>query len=353
MNEPTISGTATVRDAVRVIELVRKTIAVVLGDDGAVLGTVSDGDVRRAIMSGHGLDGPVSQIMNPEPALAVEGSSDSYLMHMLGERGLEAVPVVDSHGKFVRVVYRGDLERQPAERRETFACAVIMAGGPGSRLGELTRSTPKPMLPVGGTPLLERAVHRLADAGVKRIYIAVNYLHHKIEDHFRDGGEFGVEIRYLREKQRLGTAGALSLMQESPEGQLLVINGDVLTTFDYSRLYAYHLEQRANLTVGVIEYHVEIPYGVVRVTDDLASGLEEKPSQRFLCNAGIYGLSPDMLARIPKAQPYDMTQLIEQSIGAGERVHVFPIHEYWTDIGHPEDLERARSDVNRLDGTHG
>jgi NDP-sugar pyrophosphorylase family protein len=231
-------------------------------------------------------------------------------------------------------------------RADGFWGAVIMAGGEGRRLRPFTTNRPKPMIEIGGVPLLERQVRGLVAAGLRRIYISTNYLGHLIEDHFGDGLCFDADICYLREKDKLGTAGSLSLLPQRPDGPLLVMNGDVLTTSDYGRLLAYHQEHEAYMTVGVIEYRVEIPFGVVRVEGTSAVALEEKPSQSFLCNAGIYVLSQGALDLIPAGGPHNMTDVIETAIAMRRTVSVFPIHEYWTDIGNPADLEKARRQFN-------
>jgi len=201
---------------------------------------------------------------------------------------------------------------------------------------------PKPMLPIGGAPLLERQIRGMVSRGLKRIFISTNYLGHVIEAHFGDGREFGAEIEYLREKEKRGTAGALALLPEPPKGPLLVINGDVLTTSDYGRMLDYHAEHGGYLTVAAIEYRVEIPFGVIHTTGVRATGLEEKPSQRYLCNAGMYVLSPEALDLVPAEGFFNMTDVIEAAIAAGRPVSVFPIHEYWTDIGSPSDLATAQ-----------
>lgn len=349
MKQLTVAQNETVREAIRVIELARKTIAVVVSESGQLLGTVSDGDIRRAIMAGHGLDDSIVEVMNRNPTTALEGSSEEQLARILSDRGLEALPLVDRNNRFIRVVHAQDLGHHDHATSRTFERAVIMAGGLGKRLGRLTRNTPKPMLPVGGMPLIERSIKGMAGAGVKSVYIAVNYLHDRIEDYFGDGTDLGIRIRYLKEEQRLGTAGALSLIDEDLTEPLLVVNGDVLTKCDYGRLYEYHVEGGACMTIGLIQHRIEIPYGVVDMAEDRVIGMREKPAQSFFCNAGIYALSADVLNHLPRNEPIDMTDIIQSLIDRGESVKAFPIHEYWTDIGLPADLERARKDVAEMD----
>lgn len=174
-----------------------------------------------------------------------------------------------------------------------------MAGGEGMRLRPLTETIPKPMVDIGGVPLIERQIQRLVRAGIRRAYISVNYLSHIIEKHFGDGVDFGLEICYLREQEKLGTAGALSLLPERPVAPIIVMNGDILTTSDFGSLYAFHNNYSAQVTVAAVDYRVNIPYGVIRAEGPYVTELAEKPSQRFLCNAGIYAVSPLALGMLP------------------------------------------------------
>jgi dTDP-glucose pyrophosphorylase len=344
MNEAKIGRNASIRDAIAAIERTRRFIAAVVDDENRLLGVVSDGDIRRAILQGQTVDSPITGAMSVDPIVASDKATREELLHLMLTKGVAAVPVVDRTGRLTRIVQVTDFQGRelPTIRAEGFWGAVIMAGGEGRRLRPLTADLPKPMIEVGGVPLLERQVRALVECGVLRIFIATNYLGHLIEDHFRDGSEFGARIQYLREDVKLGTAGALSLLPEDPLGPLLVLNGDVITSSDYGKLLAYHNEQKALITMAAIEYRVEIPFGVVQVQDMHAVAIEEKPSQRFLCNAGIYALSPSVLALIPAGQPCNMTSVIERTIAGGHTVSVFPLHEYWTDIGNPHDLERAQ-----------
>jgi dTDP-glucose pyrophosphorylase len=343
VSEAVLSPAATLRDAVRVIERTRRFLAAVVDEDKKLLGVISDGDIRRAILSGQNLDGPAARAMTREPIVASASSSPSELENFLLSRGVAAVPLVDGKGRFVRVVQMADfdVEGRAWVGGEGYAAAVIMAGGEGRRLRPLTVDRPKPMIDIGGVPLLERQIRGMVKSGLRRIFISTNYLGHVIEQHFGDGGDFGADIRYLRERKKLGTAGALSLLPEIPDGPLLVINGDVLTTFDFGKLLDYHRESRAVATVAAMIHRVEIPFGVLRISGHRAAAIEEKPSQSFLCNAGIYVLTPQALKLVPPDTAIDMTDVVTRMIGAGLQVSVFPIHEYWTDIGSPGDLERA------------
>jgi dTDP-glucose pyrophosphorylase len=344
MTEAILGRDASIRDAIAAIERTRRFIAAVVDGEHRLIGVVSDGDIRRAILRGQTVDSPVTGAMSADPIVGSDDATNEELLHLMLTKGVAAVPVVDSTGRLTRIAQVTDFrEHGPSTTRaEGFWGAVIMAGGEGRRLRPLTVDLPKPMIEVGGVPLLERQVCALVECGITRIFISTNYLGSLIEDHFGDGSEFGARIQYLKENVKLGTAGALSLLPENPLGPLLVLNGDVITSSDYGKLLAYHNEQKAFITMAAIVYRVEIPFGVVQVRDMRAIALEEKPSQRFLCNAGIYVLSPPVLALIPAGQTCNMTSVIEHTIAGGHNVSVFPIHEYWTDIGNPNDLEEAQ-----------
>lgn len=342
MSEPILPRDATLRDAVRVIEQTRRLIAAVVDEQNRLLGILSDGDIRRAILRGMDLDGPANKAMTAEPIVAQASADDRALCDLMITRGVAAIPVVDEQGRFVRVAELYDFKSEHNwTGGEGYFAAVIMAGGEGRRLLPLTLDRPKPMIDIGGVPLLERQVRSMVKSGLKRIYISTNYLGHVIEDHFGSGSGFGANIEYIRENKPLGTAGALSLLPSRPLGPILVINGDILTTFDFGKLLDYHRETSAFITVAAMRYRVEIPFGVLRVDGERAVAIEEKPAETFHCNAGIYVLGQEALAMIPADRRIDMTDVIEMSIKSDRKISVFPIHEYWADIGTPGDLEVA------------
>ncbi len=348
VREPVVSPAATLRDAVEVIEATRLFIAAVIDDDRRLVGVVSDGDIRRALLAGKDLQSPVTAAMTLDPITFLADAPHAELIAFMAAMQVAAVPLIDGEGRFQRVVaaHKTRAEVGAPAAGSGFACAIIMAGGEGRRLYPLTADRPKPMLEIGGMPLLERQVRAMERAGVRRIFIATNYLAHVIESHFGDGAAFGIEIHYLREPERLGTAGALSLLpaQDAP---ILVVNGDVLTTSNYQSLLAFHLETGAFITVAAAMYRMDVPYGVLEVDGHRAVNIVEKPTQTFLCNAGLYVLDAAAVAMVPPGRRLDMTDHIEAAIAAGKPVSVFPVHEYWTDIGSPGDLERARREFDR------
>jgi dTDP-glucose pyrophosphorylase len=344
MNEIPLGRKAPLVDAVRAIEGSRRRIAVVVTDDGLLAGTLTDGDVRRCLLAGGSLDTPVCDVMNPKPLYALVGSTDHHILELMRLGNIEAVPLVNEAGYLAGLVHITDLI--PLDDTQTTAgCAfaVIMAGGEGRRLRPITECIPKPMVDIGGVPLLERQIRRLLKAGIKRVYISVNYLSHIIERYFGDGTEFGLEIRYLKEQEKLGTGGALSLLPEKPTAPIIVMNGDILTTSDFGSLLSFHQEHTADVTMAAIDYRINIPFGVISNNGPYVTGLKEKPLQHFLCNAGIYVLSPAALDLLPVDKHFNMTDLVGACLELRRSVAVFPVHEYWSDIGTPADLDKARS----------
>ncbi len=351
MTEKPLRLEAHLIDAVRAIEISRRRMAVVLGSDDRLAGTLTDGDIRRHLLAGGSLDAQVAKAMNPNPLSAQEGSPEGYIRDLMRLKNVVAIPLLDQDGKYLRLVHLMDLEQveSPSEKATKFSFAVIMAGGMGTRLRPLTETIPKPMVEIAGVPLLERQIRRLVNIGIQRVYVSVNYLGHVIEEYFANGEKFGIEICYLREQEKLGTAGALSLLPEHPEGPIIVMNGDILTTSDLDSFYYFHIAHGANITVAAIDHRVHIPYGVIRAEGPFISGLIEKPSERFLCNAGIYALSPQALKYLPKNEHSNMTDLVEFCLSGKLPVAVFPVHEYWNDIGTPDDLEKARLHFSKME----
>lgn len=334
----------TLREALTSIDRAGCQMAVVVDAQRRLLGTLSDGDARRALLKGLTLDDKVSAAMHRNPTTARADEERSAILLMMRQRGLHQIPIVDTNGIVVGLEVVDDFLSVP--RRENWV--VIMAGGLGSRLQELTRDTPKPMLMVGSRPLLETIVRGYAAHGFRRFYFAVNYKAEQIERYFGDGSSLGVEIHYLREQQRMGTAGALSLLPEMPQLPVVVTNADLLTKEDFGRMVDQHLEQRADATMAVRDYEMQVPFGVVRVEDGCIEAIEEKPVQRFTVSAGIYVLSPHVLALVPRAAFFDMPSLFEAVAREKMRARCHHIDGYWIDIGRLSDYERANLEFTEV-----
>jgi len=342
-----VSPEASVREVMECIDRSAKGIALVLSDDNHLLATVTDGDIRRAILAGTDLNQKVHElIISPSPDFAsspitaAQQTDEAELLHLMNDKGIRQIPLVDEDERVVDIVMLSDLvkELEPPLR------AIVMAGGYGTRLRPLTEAIPKPMLPLGTRPLLELIVEQLRDAGIKQVHVATHYKGDVISNHFKDGSDFGVDIQYVKEDQPLGTAGALGLLAESDE-PLLVMNGDILTRVDFRSMLNFHNEHHADLTVAVRQYEFHVPYGVV-LTDGVAiTAISEKPIVKNFINAGIYLLAPSVKRYIPNGEPYDIPDLIQRLLKEGRTVVCFPIREYWLDIGKADHYDQAQADV--------
>lgn len=335
-----ITPTTSLHDAILVIDREALQIAFVIDADGRLLGTVTDGDVRRALLRGETLDSPVERVMYRDFRWLPESATEKTALDQMRRESLHQLPVLDKQGRIVHLFLLEELVKP----KTLSNWVVIMAGGEGKRLRPLTTDVPKPMLRIGGKPILEIILEQCIDAGFRDFYFAVNYRKEQIQDYFKDGAQWQAQIHYLEENKPLGTAGALSLLPQQPTDALLVLNGDVLTRVDYTRLLRFHAEQEAAATLCVREHNTQIPYGVVRLDDLRVLTLEEKPVLSHYVNAGIYLLEPELLEQVPADCFFDMPQLLEQAVQTQHRVSAFPIHEYWLDIGHPETLEQAHGD---------
>jgi dTDP-glucose pyrophosphorylase len=326
------------RDTIIRIDKSGQQIALVVDGDGRLAGVVSDGDVRRAVLRGADLSAPTAGFMNPSPTTAAISASAPELLALMRRKVLRHLPLLDEAGCVVGLStlesLMGSLERLNP--------VVLMVGGMGTRLMPLTRDCPKPMLPVGGKPILESILESFHEQGFRRFYFSVNYLAQTFKDHFSDGSRWGVDIQYLHENKRLGTAGALSLLPVLPDEPLLVMNGDLLTRVRFDNLLDYHVEHRALATMAVREYDFQVPYGVVRLDGAKILAIEEKPVQRFFVNAGIYALSPQAVSLIPRDTFFDMPSLFEQLMQTNRPTSAYPLREYWLDIGRIEEFERAQ-----------
>ena len=335
---------AAIRDAIQKLDSSGAQIVLVVDDGGRLLGTVTDGDIRRGILKGLAFTEPVQAIMNPRPTVMAADSGREMALATMKRKGLHHLPLVDGEG----VVIGLDTLDEMIQSRAKDNWVVLMAGGLGSRLRPLTQDCPKPMLKVGNKPLLETIIENFIEHGFRRFYISVNYMAEVVKAYFGDGSSFGIEIRYLHESKRLGTAGALSLLPEAPAEPLFVMNGDLLTKVNFSQLLDFHATHRAVATMCVREYDHQVPYGVVNIDNHRITGIEEKPVQRFFVNAGIYVLAPEALPFIAAEQLLDMPTLFERLIGEGRETVVFPLREYWLDVGHLADYERANGEYHSV-----
>ena len=333
IRETTISPDTPVRKAVDIIQNHPVKIALVCDESGRLLGTLTDGDVRRAIIDNVDLSGNVASIMNRHPKTASEQTSRRAALDYMRRVVIRHLPQINQEGRVVNIFLLDELE--DVTRREN--AIVLMAGGKGVRLRPLTDNTPKPLLNVGSKPVLERLIEQFIQHGFYRFYISVNYLGEKIIEYCGDGSRWGVEIQYLRENEPLGTAGSLSLL-EPQEHPLIVMNGDILTRTNFGHLISRFEEGQVEGTMGVREYLYTVPYGCVSEQNGKIEGLHEKPTFRHMINAGIYVLSPSALKEIPAGQRCDMPELFDLLLDGKKPTNIYIITEEWIDIGRHEDL---------------
>jgi dTDP-glucose pyrophosphorylase/CBS domain-containing protein len=340
---PLVTVQDSIRTTMEVIDRFAKGIAVVVDDAGHLLATVTDGDVRRAVLAGVNLDHPVSRLQKagqPKPVFARTETSENALLALMAQHSIRQIPILDEAGRVCGLAVLHELLQQ----NELPVTGVIMAGGYGKRLMPLTEAVPKPMLPVNGRPLLEHTLAKLRQSGIRSVNVATHHLSQSIVDHFEDGSKFGLQLQYFEEIEPLGTAGGLASMASGTD-PLLVINGDVLTSVDVRSMLDFHREHRASLTVGVRQYDIEVPFGVVETEGVQITRIQEKPILRHFINAGIYLLDRDVCRLVPVGRRFDMTDLIAAVIESGRTVICFPVREYWIDIGRIEQYHKAELDV--------
>lgn len=342
--EQLISPSTTILKAIEVIDAGSTKILLVVDERNRLLGTVTDGDIRRGILRGLLMSEPVTQIMNRNPRTASRNEGPIPILQSMKEHLLHHIPILDEKGCVVGIEVLDELiQSRPKEN-----WVVIMAGGLGDRLKPLTADCPKPLLKVGTKPILETILENFLEYGFRHFFLSVNYKEAMVREYFGDGSRWNVSIEYLQEEERMGTAGALSLLPEKPAQPLIVMNGDVLTKVNFQHLLDFHLEQKAVATMAVREYDFQVPFGVVKMEGQSIVNIDEKPLQRFFVNAGIYVLEPRALEWIPKKTYLDMPHLFNQLAKARAKTIAFPIREYWLDVGRRDDLERAQGEFSTI-----
>ncbi|WP_449284991.1 nucleotidyltransferase family protein [Marinobacter sp. PE14] len=332
-------------DAIAVLDRGGLRIALIVDEAERLKGTLTDGDIRRALLKHVRLDAPVSEVMCSTPHVAEIGWSKEKILAVMEDLELLQIPLLDQEHRVVGLETLHGL----MERRTVANPVFLMAGGFGTRLRPLTNECPKPLLKVGDKPILELILESLANAGFYRFFISTHYLPEMIRDHFGDGSQWGVNIEYVHEEDPLGTGGALGLLpKHEVDLPLIMMNGDLLTSVNYRGLLDFHVEHNSVATMCVREYEHQVPYGVVQTDGSYIRSMEEKPVQKCFINAGIYVVSPELLKQVNPGERVDMPTLLEKQMAAGKKVSMFPVHEYWLDIGRMDDFRRAQKEVDRL-----
>lgn len=331
------------RETIARIDAAAIQFALIIDGEGRLVGSLTDGDIRRAILRGQNLQTPTAEVMNPHPTTISIHTPHDEMLALMRRRSIHHLPLLDVAGKVAGLVTLDDLIG--AVQRPNWV--VLMAGGLGTRLHPLTKNCPKPMLHVGGKPILEKILEGFIEQGFRQFFFSVNYQAEMIKEHFGDGESWGAKFDYLHESKRLGTAGALSLLPGATE-PIVVMNGDLLTQASFTDLLNFHADHGAVATMAVREYDFQVPYGVVRMEDTNILAIEEKPVHKFFVNAGIYVISPEALAHIPPDTFFDMPTLFQRLIELGLTTAAFPLREYWLDIGHMSDFEQAQVDASTM-----
>jgi len=337
-NELLLKPSDTLETAIQRLHAGGKRISLVVDENRKLLGTVTDGDIRRSLIKHVTMDCSVTEVMNNTPSTALASESSDLIMSKMKRRDLLSIPLVDNYGILVGL----ETLQHLLEKRRYDNPVFIMAGGFGTRLHPLTEKKPKPLLNIGNRPILETIIKQFIEAGFHKFYISTHYKAEMIRDHFGDGSSMDVNIEYLHEEKPLGTAGSLGLLPGSMSDlPIIMMNGDLLTKVNFEHLLDFHQEQTSLATMCVREYDFQVPYGVVEIKEQHVTTIVEKPVQKFFVNAGIYVLDQKLINKIDGKSYLDMPNLLEAQIENGQKVSVFPIHEYWLDIGRMEEYESA------------
>ena len=340
-----VNSDATLEQAIDVLDKAALRIALIVGEADKLLGTLTDGDVRRALLKHLPLHTPVTEVMNTQPKTAEQAWAESRILGLMEQYELLHLPVVDGEGRIVGLSNLHDILNKHRHDNPVF----LMAGGFGTRLRPLTNNCPKPMLKVADKPILEQILLNFVEAGFHRFYISTHYMPEVIRDYFGEGEKWGVSIQYVHEEEPLGTGGALGLLpHDEIDLPMFMMNGDLLTSLNLHSFLEFHDHQSGVATMCVREYQHQVPYGVITSEGTKIKSMVEKPVHRFFVNAGIYLLSPALVKSVPPGTCIDMPTLLEREISGGKAVNMFPIHEYWLDIGRMDDFQSAQKDYLSL-----
>lgn len=327
--------------AIRALDSSSIKFLLVVDEDKNLAGTVTDGDVRRGILKGVALNSSIENIMNPNPVVATVGENPGKYSRALKKKNVFLLPVVDQNKKLVDLLHHDNLSNGNNSRDNP---VLILAGGLGTRLGELTKDKPKSLMPIGNTPLIELTIQNLMRYGFHKFYVSLNYKADMIRESLGDGSRWKCDIQYLQEEERLGTAGPISMLQNKIDLPFLVMNGDIVTKIDFDSLFHFHATHKEMATMCVKEYDMQVPFGVVQLEENKVTQIHEKPVHKFFVSAGIYVFDPKVIKFVPEKTYFDMPNLFDHLLKNKFGVNAFPIMEYWIDIGRYNDLEKAQKE---------
>ncbi len=342
-HEHLISESSTIRDALPALDrLASNAILFVVSANGKLIGSLTDGDIRRGLMRNLSLDAGILDFVQTNPKYILKGDYDLGYIIELRSQNINILPVVDKTNKVVNVINLRHLKSYlPVD-------ALVMAGGRGARLKPLTDQIPKPLLPVGEKPIIAHNIDRLAAYGIDDFWISVRYLAGQIEDYLGDGKEKNLRVKYIHEKEPLGTIGAITLINEWQHDYILLTNSDILTNMDYENFFLDFQKRGADLSVVSVPYKVDVPYAVLETKSGKIQSFKEKPTYTYYANAGIYLMKKDVISEIPTGTFYNATDFMESLINMGKEVITYPMTGYWLDIGSPEDYKKAQDDINYI-----
>ena len=339
-----LTPTSTIKEALQIIDRGAMQIALVIDENENLIGTLSDGDIRRGLLKDLELTDTIETIIYKTPTVCSIEDTKEKILEIAVAKKIYQIPIVDGKGKLVGVEEVDELLKPQNKINKV----VLMVGGLGTRLRPLTENTPKPMLKVGNRPILETIILNFKKYGFTNIILCVSYKADIIKEYFKDGSHFGVNIEYVYENKRMGTAGALSLIKDKLTESFFVMNGDLLTNINFEHMMEYHLSNKSIATMGVREYDFQIPYGVVNVDAENILSIQEKPVYNYFVSGGVYVLNNKVLDFIPNDEFYDMPTLFEIIIGKNMKSVSFPIREYWLDIGRMEEFEKANNEYHEV-----
>lgn len=339
-----LDSNATIKESLKIIDDGAMRIALVVNKEKKLIGTLSDGDIRRGLLRNLTLEDSIESIIFRTPTVCYLHDTKEKILDIALKNKIYQIPIVDKDMKLIGIKEVDELLRISVKDNKV----VLMVGGLGARLRPLTDHTPKPMLKVGNKPILETIILNFKKYGFLNIILCVSYKAEIIKEYFQDGSKFGVNIEYIHENKRMGTAGALSLIKDKIDKDFFVMNGDLLTTINFENMMDYHLSNKSLATMGVREYDFQVPYGVVNLDNENIISIDEKPVYKFFVSAGVYILAKEVLEYIPNDEFYDMPNLFDLLIKKNKKNISFPIREYWLDIGRPEEFEKANNEYSKL-----
>ena len=345
LNKLFVKSDSSIKNALSIIEHGKIKLALVVDNNNRLIGTLSDGDIRRGLLENQDLDQKIESIYCLTPFVANINDTKQYIIDLCISNQINQIPVLDNNNQIIRLEVLNDL----LSKKKYDNTVILMVGGLGTRLMPITQNTPKPMLKIGDKPILQTIVEQIHNCGFSNIIMCVGYKSDIIQEFFGDGVKFGVNIEYLVENERMGTIGALSLLEDNqkPNEPFIVMNGDILTKIRFNNLLDFHIASDAEATISVKNYDFMIPYGVVNVKGDTILSIEEKPVKKLFVSAGIYVLNPSLISELNTIQYLDITDFFKTLMASKKSLKIFPISEYWLDIGSIEEFERANNEFDQ------